>query len=271
MNSGKTIFSQLMDFLPSQDFRRCVDRYNGNYKLQSFSCWDQFLCMAFAQLTYRESLRDIEACLRSAGTKLYHMGIRGRVSRNTLANANQVRDWRIYADFAQILISTARRLYVDDNFGRRTQSDRLCSGFHDDRSVSFLVSLGALPETQRGCEAAHPAGPAWQHSNDCGHHTQKSSRCPFSRSTRLRARSLLRHGPRICRLRTAVQPQSDFRLLRPSRQTQFRFQSSAFPEPGRIHRRTQRPDHFLKTVTLVTWRTTCRHNGFQADYLLMFQ
>jgi len=117
VNSGKTIFSQLMDFLPSHDFRRCVDRYNGNYKLQSFSCWDQFLCMAFAQLTYRESLRDIEACLRSAGTKLYHMGIRSRVSRNTLANANQVRDWRIYADFAQILISTARRIYVDDNFG----------------------------------------------------------------------------------------------------------------------------------------------------------
>ena len=117
MNSGKTIFSQLIDFLPAQDFRLCVERYEGNYKIQSFSCWDQFLCMAFAQLTYRESLRDIEACLRSAGTKLYHMGIRGRVSRNTLANANQVRDWRIYADFAQILISTARRLYVDDSFG----------------------------------------------------------------------------------------------------------------------------------------------------------
>jgi transposase len=117
VNSGKTIFSQLIDFLPVQDFRLCVERYEGNYKLQSFSCWDQFLCMAFAQLTYRESLRDIEACLRSAGTKLYHMGIRGRVSRNTLANANQVRDWRIYADFAQILISTARRLYVDDSFG----------------------------------------------------------------------------------------------------------------------------------------------------------
>ncbi len=117
MNSGKTIFSQLMDFLPRQDFRRCVDRYRGNYKLQRFSCWDQFLCMAFAQLTYRESLRDIEACLRSAGTKLYHMGIRSRVSRNTLANANQVRDWRIYADFAQTLISMARELYVGDSFG----------------------------------------------------------------------------------------------------------------------------------------------------------
>ena len=117
MNSGKTIFSQLMDFLPRQDFRQCVDRYRGNYKLQRFSCWDQFLCMAFAQLTYRESLRDIEACLRSAGTKLYHMGIRSRVSRNTLANANQVRDWRIYADFAQTLISMARELYVGDSFG----------------------------------------------------------------------------------------------------------------------------------------------------------
>lgn len=105
-----------MDFLPSQEFRRCVDRYNGNYKLQRFSCWDQFLCMAFAQLTYRESLRDIEACLRSAGPKLYHMGIRSRVARNTLANANQVRDWRIYADFAQTLITMARQLYIDDSF-----------------------------------------------------------------------------------------------------------------------------------------------------------
>jgi hypothetical protein len=122
VNSGKTIFSQLMDFLPSHEFRRCVDRYKGNYKLQRFTCWDQFLCMAFAQLTYRESLRDIEACLRSAGTKLYHMGIRSRVARNTLANANQVRDWRIYADFAQTLISTARQLYVGDSFAVDLQS-----------------------------------------------------------------------------------------------------------------------------------------------------
>jgi hypothetical protein len=111
-----------MDILPSQEFRRCVDRYNGNYKLQRFSCWDQFLCMAFAQLTYRESLRDIEACLRSAGTKLYHMGIRSRVARNTLANANQVRDWRIYADFGQILIAIARQLYIGESFAIDLQS-----------------------------------------------------------------------------------------------------------------------------------------------------
>jgi len=117
MNAGKTIFSQLMDFIPPYEFQKCVDQYNGNYKVKSFSCWDQYLCMAFAQLTYRESLRDIQVCLRAAQTKLYHMGIRGKVSRNTLANANQVRDWRIYADFAQGLITTARSLYAKDDFG----------------------------------------------------------------------------------------------------------------------------------------------------------
>lgn len=117
MNSGKTIFSQVMDFLPAYEFRKCVECYNGNYKVRSFSCWDQFLCMAFAQLTYRESLRDIQACLRAAQQKLYHMGIRGKVSRNTLANANQVRDWRIYADFAQVLIGRARKLYANEEFG----------------------------------------------------------------------------------------------------------------------------------------------------------
>jgi len=116
MNSGKTIFSQLMDFLPVYEFRKCVERYKGNRKLKSFTCWDQFLSMAFAQLTYRESLRDIEACLRSAGHKLYHLGIRGGISRSNLAHANRVRDWRIYADFAQVLIATARQLYQGDKF-----------------------------------------------------------------------------------------------------------------------------------------------------------
>lgn len=117
MNSGKTIFAQLMEFLPIHEFRKCVKRYNGNYKIKSFSCWDQFLCMAFAQLTYRESLRDIQACLRASQQKLYHMGIRGKVSRNTLAHANQVRDWRIYENFAQVLIGIARELYINENFG----------------------------------------------------------------------------------------------------------------------------------------------------------
>jgi len=117
MNSGQTIFSQLMDFIPTYEFKQCVRRYNGNYKIKNFTCREQFLCMAFAQLTYRESLRDIQACLRAANKKLYHMGIRSKVSRNTLAHANQIRNWRIYADFAQVLICEARKLYANEDFG----------------------------------------------------------------------------------------------------------------------------------------------------------
>jgi len=117
MNRGQTIFSQVIDFLPQNKFRRCVDRYNGNYRVRSFTCYDQLLCMAFAQLTYRQSLRDIECCLRAMQEKLYHMGIRGKVSRNTMAKANEIRDWRIYSDFALTLIHEARRLYIDEDFG----------------------------------------------------------------------------------------------------------------------------------------------------------
>ena len=117
MYTGRLIFSQVLDHLPSHTFRRCVTRYNGNHHVKKFSCFDQFRCMAFAQLTYRESLRDIEACLRAQKSKLYHMGIQARVSRSTLAEANEKRDWRIYADFSQSLIQTARKLYINDDLG----------------------------------------------------------------------------------------------------------------------------------------------------------
>jgi hypothetical protein len=120
MNLGRTVFSQLIGFLPDREFRRCVARYGGDYRLRGFSCWDQFLCLA--QFTYRESLRDIEACLRASPDKLYHMGIRGRVSRSTLAEANEKHDWHIFADFAQILIQRARGLYADDPFGVELQN-----------------------------------------------------------------------------------------------------------------------------------------------------
>lgn len=116
MNSGKTVFTQLVEHIPIHEFRKCVKRYRGNYKVKSFSCWDQFLCMAFAQLTYRESLRDVEACLRAMQPRLYHMGIRGRISKSTLSDANEKRDWHIYADFAQVLIHEARSLYANDAF-----------------------------------------------------------------------------------------------------------------------------------------------------------
>jgi Domain of unknown function (DUF4372)/Transposase DDE domain len=117
LNQGQTIFSQLMELVPCYPFQLCVERYQGHRYVKDFSCWDQFLCLAFAQLTYRENLRDIETCLRAHQPQLYHMGWRGSISRSTLAYANEHRDWRIYADFAQVLIGTARELYHDEAFG----------------------------------------------------------------------------------------------------------------------------------------------------------
>jgi len=117
MLPGKLIFSEIISYLPKYEFAKCVAKYKGNYKVHEFSCWNQFLCMAFAQITFRESIRDIEACLRAMHGKLYHMGIRCTVSRSTLADANERRDWKIYADFAQVLIHIARDLYQDDDFG----------------------------------------------------------------------------------------------------------------------------------------------------------
>ncbi len=117
MQIGRTVFAQVMEHFPTYEFQKCVTRYDGNFGKRSFSCLDQFLCLGFAQLTYRESLRDIEACLRSVQGKLYHMGFRGRISRSTLADANESVDWRIYADFAQVLIATARPMYSAESLG----------------------------------------------------------------------------------------------------------------------------------------------------------
>ncbi len=117
MNLGKTVFSQLSSFLPKKEFDKFVNKYQGNYRIRNFSCWDQYLCMLFAQLTHRESLRDIEICLRGFGKKLYHIGIRGKVSRSTLADANNSRSWEIYKDFTSVLITEARQLYAQEPFG----------------------------------------------------------------------------------------------------------------------------------------------------------
>ncbi len=117
MYSGRIVLSQLMDYLSKHEFNKCVYRYHGNYRVRKFPCFEQFLCLAFAQLTYRESLRDIETCLRAMQPKLYHAGFRSKIARNTLAVANENRDWRIYADFAQVLIHRARQLYAGDDFG----------------------------------------------------------------------------------------------------------------------------------------------------------
>lgn len=138
MNTGKTIFAQTMAHLPLPAFRQCVERYGGDYKIKTFSCLDQFFVMAFAQLSYRESLRDIEACLRAMRSKLYNMGIRGGISRNNLAHANETRSWRIWADFAQVLIHTARHLYADDPFG--VELDQTVYAF-DSTTIDLCLSL----------------------------------------------------------------------------------------------------------------------------------
>lgn len=117
MHSGRLVFAQLLEFFPRHEFNTCVRRYGGDRRQRGFSCRDQFLSLAFAQLTFRESLRDIETCLHALGTKRYHAGFRGKVSRSTLADANRVHDWRIYADFAQVLIRRARQLYAGDGLG----------------------------------------------------------------------------------------------------------------------------------------------------------
>ena len=138
MNTGKTVFAQLMEHLPLHEFRKCTHRYKGNYKIKTFSCLDQFFVMAFAQLSYRESLRDIETCLRAMHTKLYHMGIRGGISRNNLAHANETRDWRIWVDFAQVLIQIARTLYQNDSFGAEIEETVYA---FDSTTIELCLSL----------------------------------------------------------------------------------------------------------------------------------
>jgi hypothetical protein len=138
MNQGRVIFTQIMDFLPMHEFRTCVERYRGHHKVQTFSCFDQFLSMAFAQLTFRDSLRDIETCLRSFQSKLYHAGFRGSISRSTLAYANETRSWKIYADFAQILIHRARSLYAADRFDVDLQATAYA---FDSTTIDLCMSL----------------------------------------------------------------------------------------------------------------------------------
>ena len=206
MHSGRFVFSQVMDHLPMKTFRRCVQRYQGNRHIQSFTCLDQFLCMAFAQLTFRESLRDIEACLRAHQDKLYHMGIRGGMSRNTLANANQRRDWRIYAEFAQAMIRIARPLYADEDLGAGARQHRLRPGCIDHRPVSFGLSVGVVPLHQVRRQAAHVIGPAGQHSDVHSRLRREDARCERPRHPGARARRVLHHGPRVRGLRAVVSP-----------------------------------------------------------------
>ena len=170
MNHGKLVFSQLMAFLPLSTFRRCVAKHRGDHKVHDFTCMDQFLTMAFAQLTYRESLRGIEVNLRAQAKRLYHMGLRCKtVSRNTLANANATRPWQIYADFAQHLIAMARPLYSQDPMAIDLDATVYAYRCHDDRPVPFGLSVGTVSRPQGGYQTAHPFGLARLHPNFHSH------------------------------------------------------------------------------------------------------
>ena len=176
MNDGKTVFAQLFEHIPMNDFRKAVRRYRGEYKVQKFSCLDQFLCMAFAQLTFRESLRDIETCLRTVRPKLYHMGIRGGISRTTLAKANENRDWRIYADFAQVLIRTARGACTS-TIPLRWNWSRRCTPSTPRRSTcAFPFSRGR--DSANGRPPSNST-PCWI----CGGTSPRSSRSPTGSGT----------------------------------------------------------------------------------------
>ena len=194
MNSGRTVFAQLIEHLPHKEFQKCVARYRGDRYAKNFSCWDQYLAMAFAQFTYRESLRDIETCLGAVGGKLYHMGFRTSVARSTLADANESRDWRIYADFAQVLIAIARPLYARDAIAVDLEQ----SLYALDSTIIDLC-LALFPWARfRHCKAAvkmtYAAGPARQYPGFPPHHRWQSARreragCPSIREKALSSES----------------------------------------------------------------------------------
>ena len=204
MHEGKLVFAQVTGHLPLTTFGRCVARYGGSHKIKSFSCLDQYLCMAFAQLTYRESLRDIEACLRAQQSKLYHMGIKSRVSRSTLADANESRDWRIYADFAQSLIGIARRLYATEPFGVDLNDTVYAL---DASTIDLCLSVfpwAPVSLDQGSRQIAHSLGFAWQHSFVPAYQRWQTARRQRSRSVAARARRFLHHGSRLHRLRSTL-------------------------------------------------------------------
>ena len=243
MNVGKTLFAQLMDFLPWSTFARIVARYGGDARVRTLCCAEQYRAMAFAQLTYRESLRDIEVCLSAQAGKLYHMGFREPVRRSTLADANETRDWRIYAEFAHRLIAQARKLYVNEDFGLDLDQHGLRSGLDHHRPVPGAVSVGALSLYQGGGEDAHAARSARQHPELHPHLGRQAARRSRPRPLAPRSGRHLRHGSRLCRLCAPSHLASGWRLLRHPRQIEPScppYLLRADRSGGRHH---GRPDH----------------------------
>jgi len=214
MNQGRTVFSQLVEFLPTYQFQICVDRYQGNRYVKDFSCWDQFLCLAFAQLTYRESLRDIEACLRAQQPKLYHMGFRGQEHVGTRQRTPRLADLR---RFRPSLDCRRSRPLPWRIFWSGTVRDRVCPRLDDHRFVSVAFPLGKISPPQERGETAHAAGSAGQHSDQCLCDRRPSSRREHFGPVASRSRSVLLARSRLCGLRSPVCLGPSLCLLRHSR------------------------------------------------------
>ena len=229
--------------MPLPIFRRCVSKYQGDFKVKTFSCFDQFLCMAFAQITHRESLRDIEICLRSQNKKLYHMGIRGRVSRSTLAEANEKRDWRIYAEFAQSLIGTARELYREDSFLEELNETVYAL---DATTIDLCLSvfpMGTFPKEQSRRQTPYTAGSKGQHPYIHPYFRWQVARCQRSRSFATGSRCILRYGSRLCGLRKALYLQPDSCIFRHPGQIEHAIPKALFTSSRQGNRASMRPNN----------------------------
>jgi len=235
MYTGKLVFSQVMDFVPVRTFRQCVARYHGNFKVKSFSCLDPYLCMAFAQLTYRESLRDIETCLRSQQQKLYHMGIRGKVSRSTITDANEQRDWRIYADLAHALIPIARRLYSSEQFTVELEQTAYAL---DATTIDLCLSVFPWAHFRKTKSAIklhtlldlRGSIPTFIHISDGKFH-EVNSLDMIPRGTR----RFLRDGSGISGFRQTLRPVRDGCLLPDPRQIKHEVPQGVFPSGRLLH------------------------------------
>ena len=242
MNTGKTLFAQLMDFLPWTTFTRIVDRYGGDHRVRTLSCAEQYRSMAFAQLTCRESLRDIETCLSVHASKLYHMGFRQPVRRSTLADANERRDWRIHAALAQRLITQARTLYVDEELGLDLTNTVYAL---DSTTIALCLPVfpwAHFPHHQGGGEDAHAARPAGQHSEFYPHLGWQAARRSCPRYALAGSRSHLRRGSWLRRLCPPLCVAPSRGLLRHACQVEHRCSSRLFGADGSLDRHHLRPD-----------------------------
>lgn len=175
MNSGKTIFKQLLQFFPRYEFYKCIARYKGHYKVRKFSCFDQFLCLMYAQISGRESLREIETCLNSHHEKLYHIGFSGRVSKSTIAPANESRDYRIFNDFGSVLIGIAQELYKNDAFAIDLQQPVFA---FDSTTIDLCLSLFPWAEfylAEGRSQGAYALGLARFHTGFCHYYNKQDS------------------------------------------------------------------------------------------------